>query len=434
MSQAVQDRQATTTSTRWPVLVIVAVVLSAFGPYVASGIRTDQVVVYGLAPVVALIGMWHAQTTKRQAAILGSWMFLVVFALVSTFTVRWSLGSAVLADLDAVLLPLAVAVIVLSVTRSDNRVQLLRAAAATTVLAMSANVAVTLAQVGSGIGIVSRWLPAGDETVAARAATLGRFTGILNQPALAGILYGLALLLTVYWLHRRPWLMVTVFTWLTLGGALGVSKSFTFVSLPIAVAVLLVLTVRRNIFPVLVAAVAVWIVWLYRSELMAALADAFPQWSGLARFGDLFTGLDFAAITGNRFVDESTNAATIALVLDDAPLAGFGAGGLPGVPVDSAWVHALVLAGILGAIGLAATLLAATVGHLTQYSQRPMVEWWTIAGIIAVIGISAWAFPVFTGNRLAVVVWVVILLAFGPTRQPEGDAALSRADRSSAMV
>lgn len=432
MSQAVvsDQHQVTATTSRWPVVVIVLVVLSAFGPYVAAGIRTDQLAIYGLAPVVAVFGMWNAQTTKRQAAILAAWLFFTVFTLIATFTVRLSLSSGVLSDLDSVLLPLAIAVIVLSVTRDHNREQLLRAAAATTVLGMSVNVAITLAQIGAGVQIVARWLPAGDETVAVRAATLGRFTGILNQPALAGVLYGVALLLAVYLLQRRPWLMVTVFAWLTIGGLLGVSKSFVFVSLPIAAAVLLLLTARRSLFPVLVAVTFGWIAWLYRVEILARLMEMFPQWSGLDRFSELFASLDFAAATGNRFADQSTNSSTVAQVMDEAPLAGFGAGGLAGIPLDSAWVHALALAGVLGAIGVAGALLAMTIGHLTQYRDRPVVEWWTVAGIIAVVGVSAWAFPVFTGNRLAVIVWVVLLLAFGPRPSvPSGDRDLGASQR-----
>ena len=50
---------------------MVLVAASAFGPYVGAGLRTDQVVVYGLALVFGALCIWSARFTVAQLAVLG---------------------------------------------------------------------------------------------------------------------------------------------------------------------------------------------------------------------------------------------------------------------------------------------------------------------------------------------------------------------------
>jgi hypothetical protein len=80
--------------------------------------------------------------------------------------------------------------------------------------------------------------------VAANAASDGRYTGIFNQPAEAGIAYGVALLLLTWLARTREWkpFSVTCAAALVItGGVLTVSKVFLLCAAPVAV-----LTVLRG--------------------------------------------------------------------------------------------------------------------------------------------------------------------------------------------
>lgn len=51
------------------------------------------------------------------------------------------------------------------------------------------------------------WTGDGGVSTAERAATMGRYSGIFNQPAEAGVAYSLGLIAAVYALRRQPMIL-----------------------------------------------------------------------------------------------------------------------------------------------------------------------------------------------------------------------------------
>lgn len=395
-------------------MVIAIMLLSAFGPYIAFGIRTDQVVVYALAPVLLLLRFTKLRATVWQLGAVASWSLFAVFVAISTLTGTQPVSGSIVSEVDNILLPIAVSIIVLCCVTPDNRLHLLRVASAIIIIAACINVAIALLQINLGLEFTSAWLPLREESTATRAATLGRYVGIMNQPALTGVFYGMALILSSWLLRRRPWLVSAIFVWLLIGGVITLSKAFLFVALPIAFVILLVIGRQRVLAPMALFGTVTFALYTYRDSVTVWLSSVFPQWSGLDRMAGLFGSLDFAAITGNRFEDDRAGAIIWDRVMADSPLAGFGAGGLDQLPYDSAWIMALLMGGIVGLGAVIATALVFVFGHLSYRSRRDPTEWWSLAGVIAVLVVSAWGFPVFSGDRLAVLVWVVVLIALGP--------------------
>ena len=392
------------------------VCLSDFGPYVTGSARTEQIAVFASVMFILVTG-WPRMTRAPlgPAPFLVGWSGLVAVMLISTVLRPFDPGfygsQPVSHALSAMALPLALMVITWYWTLTADPVSLIRAVAPVAVAAMFVNAVIEIAQVSGGKAAVFSFLPrfwdaapsAG--SVAANAASDGRYTGIFNQPAEAGIAYGLALLALIWLARQRAWKPLAVTcaaVLLATGGVLTLSKVFLLCALPVAVLTVLRGTARLR---VLVTAAAVGgALWL------AEIAGMLPAWSGAATLGYLTRpGTSLATqYTAGRYGAGGTLAPVTADVLRAAPLAGFGAGGLDGPAYDSLWQEVLVVSGILGVI-LAAAVFVMLAWRLTALRTVLAREGWQLACGAAVLAAGASAgIPSLTANRAATLLWLVL--------------------------
>jgi hypothetical protein len=272
------------------------------------------------------------------------------------------------------------------------------------------------------------------DTVAGRASQLGRYTGIFNQPAEAGEMYSIALLAAIY--HYRSDLLRFAGTSLliTVGGLLTISKVFLLVGLPIAAWQVLRQSHGRGRRFVLLAAAAVAVAALAQSGVG-------PQWIGgdfLAQL--LHPGANGDALrlyTGGRLGNSSSLDTVVAAVLQRSPWFGYGAGGLA-VPYDDAWVEALCVAGLCGAVLY--TMLLATLAVCWLRRRVPAGSGGARSArsrlggglVLLVIGASV-GLPALTANRVATIAWLLIGLILlspgsdGDSRVTDPNATDSRA-------
>jgi hypothetical protein len=327
--------------------------------------------------------------------------------------------------LSAMAIPLALIVIAWYWTLSADPVSLIRAVAPLIVAALCVNTVAEVAQVSAGkaaLGVLPRfWATAGQaHTVAALAAQNGRYTGIFDQPAEAGIAYGVALLCLIWQarLGLRPSLVTGGAVLVIAGGVLTLSKVFLLGALPVAVVT--VLRGRSRVRAAATAAAAAGGVWL------TGAAGLLPAWHlGSQALGSL---LDprvslTAQYTAGRYGTGSTLGPAVADVLHAAGWSGFGAGGI-NVPYDSLWLEVLAVSGVLG-VTFAAVFLAGLVWrwvHLRARLGRP--EWHLAGGVLALaLGASA-GLPSLTANRAGTLLWLilgVLLTARAASRLPHRD-------------
>ena len=243
-------------------------------------------------------------------------------------------------SLAAMAVPLALMIVTWYWSLAASPDRLLAAAARVVIPCMCVNAVLEMVQLAKGKAEVFAWLPqfwdaapAGG-SVAANAAGNGRYTGIFNQPAEAGIAFGVALLLLI-WLARRelnPVLVTVAAVLLTAGGVLTLSKVFLLCTVPAVVVT--VLRGRTRIRVVATAGVCACAVWL------AGSAGLLPSWAlGGRSLGSLaHPGASLAAqYSAGRYGTGGTLAPVTADVLRNAWPAGFGAGGLAGPAYDSLW-------------------------------------------------------------------------------------------------
>ncbi len=392
-------------------LLLTILVASAFGPYLVRGLRTDDVGVYALGAALLPLVWVRLRPSPALAAIIASWLLLFGVAAIGSIdpppnTTGYPSGSA-LANLDNLVLPLVTTLVVLALLEMGaDREVLIRRTAGIVVIAMSVNAFIALLQTRFPLdSYLARWWASTDESVATRAVTLGRFTGIIAQPALAGIMYSIALLCALYVLHHRPAMLAPVGILLVLGGALAVSKAFFIVGLPVAGWHWLKMgnQRQRRLVAVIGASAAAL------SMVSLGLLD---KWSGAARLKRLLPTGDAAQLqfyAGNRYGTQAATEPVLTAVLREAPVAGLGLDGL-GTSTDTMWLYALTLAGLLGVAAIATVLIVLLVAQRRRRSGMPEAERRLFDGMVIVVAATCLGFPGLTGNRLAVIEWTLIVL------------------------
>jgi hypothetical protein len=403
--------------------------LSVFGPYVVGSLRIEQIVVLAMLAGIGTMG-WPVMARRPfyPFPVVLAWLGICVVMALGAVWRATDLGGygsqSPSHGFAAFVMPLAFMVVTWFWTLTADTADLIRDIARIIVAAMGANALIAMAQLAMGKAEISGLLPhfwsgsTGPDSVASAAAENGRFSGIFNQPADAGIAYGLALFCLIYLTRRaaRPqWKPVWGLAVLLLtGGVLSVSKTFILGALPIAA---VVVARRQRARSRVIAATAFGGAALW----VLAVLHVLPAWpagtaaaKGLASAGSLTS-----QVTGLRYGSGGTLAPVLADVLRSSPWAGFGAGGL-NTPYDSLWVEALVVAGILGVVLMACVLALLTVRWARQRgvlspAQRSLAG----ASLALAVGASL-GIPSVTSDPAAALLWLImgVLITGQPARRP----------------
>lgn len=401
-------------------VLVAAMAVSAFGPYLFSGVRIEQITVYGTFAVLVL-GFWWMRATpgRHGAAVMALLVLQLTVAVIGAVdppqnTTRYQ-GGDVLAGIDNLALPIAILAIVwmLHAAGGDRRA-LITLVCRVTVWVMIGNAGLAAwATIGSGPDLAVFQSAGTEQSVAFRAEQMGRFSGIFNQPAEAGLMYSVALLAAIYLYRQRAVLLAATGIALSLGGVLTVSKVFLLVGLPAALWQVLRSAggQGRRMAALVAGALIAW------GVLRSGVA---PRWTGAKYLSRLLPGGDqdpLALYTAGRFASGSGLAQVAEAVRGSSPVWGFGAGGL-GAAYDNAWIEALAINGIAGAALL--TGIVVVLAHAWWSTRRTIgeAESRLAGGLVAVLVGAAMGVPSLTANRCATIVWLLLALLLLTGRGP----------------
>lgn len=386
--------------------IVVALVLATFGPYVAGPVRTEQLMVYGLA-LLSVVTLLRLKTWSFW--LLGPWLWIVGVTTAATFLtyqgrLPWDRGS-ILSGYDNLLLPMAIMLVIWTMLPAASVGVAFRTAAKTLIWASACNA--VLSVISSLIPTVmvpllQPFWTAEDGAVAETAMEMGRFTGVFNQPAEAGVIYSLAAILAVWVYSHRAVLLYVLLTVLTVGGMLSVSKVFLLIGLPVMLALLW--ATRRGID-------RLWMVGMIVFLAIFTLTSTFIQdWAGydyMMRLLEVPQGESVIQFyTAGRWNEDASMRTVLLVVLAASPFAGIGAAGLQ-VPYDSQWTETMVMSGLLGTIGL---LVVFVVMLLWFCRVQTLHLRWTAFAIWLVLFFGSFGISTLTANRVSTSVWVIIAL------------------------
>jgi hypothetical protein len=389
-------------------LVVAVLVLASFGPYVVSGLRTEQFAVYGL---LATIGFVQLMSTRLPSLPPRAWTLLATWAVYVTIAAvvgvgeqppsRWAPG-ALLAAVDNFVAPLAVLLLVWSTVAPGTADRALRLAAKLIALSMAFNgvLAVGMTRVDMSGLLRPFWSGAEGTATAERAALAGRFSGVFNQPAEAGIAYGIAALCAWYVWRERPRLLYPLLLAIVAGGLLSVSKVFIFGGLPVVL--WLLLRGSRTRGTALFVGVAAIL-----GVIQSGIAG---QWTGADSLGRLLRPAEdqnlLTLFTAGRFGQDSTLSGAFDQVWQVSPWFGFGIRGLM-TPSDNAWLGAFIAAGVIGLAAYTATLLTIFVIARREKTDAGRAF---ATGLVVVIIAGSMGLAALTANRVTTLIWLLIAL------------------------
>ncbi|MEH0986166.1 hypothetical protein [Micromonospora sp. CPCC 205556] len=395
--------------------------LGAFGPYLAPGLRTEQVGVYGAVAALFLFGLWmRVRLTGTAQWVAAAHLTLIAVAASGVLLpppnhTLYRPGS-ILAGLDNVLLPIAVvAVVGMLVGAGADPGRMLRAVCASVVWAMAGNALLAIHSAASDdTRVLAPFRLFGEaESVADRAEQLGRYSGIFNQPAEAGLVYSVAVLAALYLYQQHIGRLTVALLALTVGGVLSVSKVFLLVGVPVAIAYALLAPGRwRRLAAVGAATVA--------AHLVAS--RYLDQWEGQSFALRLLPGSSGSSdqvgvYTAGRFGGQSTLQDVVDIMFAISPTFGVGLGGLQ-MAYDNGWVEVLVMAGLFGVALHTALLAALLVGWAGVRNGRP--ESGLAGGLVLVVIGASFGLPALTANRCATAVWLLLGLLLLVRRDGSG--------------
>ena len=397
-----------------PGLVVVTLLsVSAFGPYLIYGVRTDQAVTYILAAIVLPFAFPRIRLSMPGIVTISAWMiFVVVSALMwatggAPVASAWGRGS-VIAGADALLLPVATFLLVSATVPSGSIKEAVGILTRVVSLGMCVNAGLALIQylAPAAVSILSSFWGSGG--TAERALTVGRYTGIAGQPSVAGIMYSLALVFAIYSFRDQQFVKTLVVAALVLGGVLTLSKGFLLGGLPIA-AIQMVLTSRR--FGQRATLLLSGMIATYAATTVGVVS----HWRGFDRLSYLIPGggATLQDYTGNRYGSLGSSAGVIDEVLSLSPIGGYGLVGVQ-IATDTAFVHALVFGGLVGVACVAVVTMMPLVTFWRRRESMLAHDRLLMGGLALIVLVSSAGAPILVSNRASVIVWAMLALLLRP--------------------
>ena len=422
MTVGVLERNAVEVEQRraWFARILVGLItIATFGPYVYGGIRTEQVVIYlvGFLTIPAL-GQMRPRGGLR---FLIAWVLYVLVAMVSVVFPSVAVAPRdpgnFLAGLDNVATPLLILLIVwtwvpekVAPSAVDLFTRLLS-------VAMAANGILAIIATRFDISALLRpfWSASTVATTTADLSeSMGRYGGIFNQPAEAGIAYSLAGIAAIYAWKHRPALLALILVPITIGGLICVSKVFVLGGLPVIIVYWMIAQTGGRRIATLFALVLVGL-GVLQSGLLG-------QWTGFNYLARLINpdgdGGALAFYSAGRLAQDSTYNTVIGDALGYSPVVGVGVGGWA-VPYDGAIPEALVVGGVIGL----ALYVAVVVGifTLTRRGASKDIRLFALFFAIVVAG-SSFGISPLTANRDSTIIWMLIALLVLARRATEAPA------------
>lgn len=391
-------------------------IVSAFGIYLGGGLRIEHLILYPLSilfVVTSLLG--KKKVLKNQLILLTIWITVLAVSLLVTFLNEENKTLFnVLADMESFLQPLFLMFLFVFVSKTlnpnDNE-QTLITASKTLLVMLTLNTFFVFASIFTDVSQIGKWFWGGDGTwsVAMNAAGNGRYSGIFNQPMESGVMYSIGLFAWLYLsekinVFKLKYILVLYL--MLFGGLVSVSKIFIFGG--IGLFLLGVLFNKRNLKMMLYL--------VFGTVILGTIAYQFllKTWMGLNYLLRFFgSNQDFMyLLTAGRFGGENSQQSQLfSNIWNESPLFGIGFG--MSEVYDSGYYHFFAIAGTIGLVALLLIIILmsfTSMNFLNVNRFGPESKFFFLL-LILIIG-GSFGSPVFTLNRVSIVLWVFLGLLY----------------------
>lgn len=406
----------------WTDMIPIFIIVAAFGPYVFSsyGLRSEHLLIYPLLLFAIPVFIMRQRFIQWSRPLLGMLVLLLGITL-------WTLAASMLgsypivssykyvACLENYIQPIAVIILVLAFVRYTLYTDFLRffqRLCWCLILLLCLNSIIACCSIFFDLSNFIRpfvFSCFGDQSVSQQAASMGRYSGIFNQPFENGLTYSLGLLSWGY-LNRvsakTGFIDYCTLFMLIVGGAFSVSKMFILGGIPVFIlywnpvgTFKKYLNLRFVLAAIMGCCVISWMVQF---------------WAGWGYFCRLFKiGGEVNLVvlyTGGRFgMGSSLITSQFARIWQEAPLHGFGFGTVS--CFDNGYLEFFLQGGMVALLGylvlLGVFFWHGFRGFLNGYEEGRLL----LAYFVLVMGGNLGA-PVITINRFSTIFWVLTTFLF----------------------
>ncbi|MGE7650478.1 hypothetical protein ACQKM1_22285 [Peribacillus frigoritolerans] len=399
--------------TIYPILLLV----SAFGPYlsISLGVKTDNLVTYSFGLLFLFYALTNKSVKIKKSLLLlfVVWVCAFLFLLLRTLA-EWDIVSvsAVIAECKNFTQPIAILMMFLFtffMNKETDPKELIRKSSWTLVILLSLNTIWIFIGFFIDQTMINQYFWRGDESVASRAMTMGRYSGIFNQPMEAGAAYCIGLFAWLYLAENRfmnirlkPTLLLIL---LVSGGLLTVSKVFLFGGLIMFLGgTLFVKPVRIRIIRLTI------LVFLIGFPIYYYLLHTWDGINYLFRFfghNSQQQGLLNLLTAGRYGGSNSQQSDFFSEIFKSSPIYGEGLGSQQ--VLDSGFFHFFANGGLIGLGFYLLILLTLCYSIIKFYFYTKFSsETKFFIGITLLVIIASFGSPVFTLNRSSVILWLFI--------------------------
>jgi hypothetical protein len=406
--------------------IIIFVVISSFGPYLSKdiGIRPDHIIIYTVFLWSLVKISLRPSLFKINKTIL---MLLCFLFSVTLWTLLVTLlhdprvtTSKIIASAENYIQPIALILLLVVATfqkSMKDRLKILEQACFAVCVLLCINTLISIAEIFIDtwpfVQYFIRAETLSDFSVWRNAVSMGRYSGIFNQPLEAGIGYTIGLGAWLYIFEKKRQLdtfKLILLSGLLIGGSLSVSKIFVICGIPLAMVYFIFIGGFQNIFKLhFLTKITIFL----GCTLPIAIA-LMKFWDGSEYFLRLFN-IDFSSgdnliyfYTAGRFGTEHTTVKDLfSQTIREAPIHGFGFGAFS--PLDNGYLEFFYQGGLVGLIFYMAILLV-MVQHIFQVYKRSPNECRLLAFLLIIVIGGGMGAPVLTINRSSIFLWVLIVL------------------------
>jgi len=385
-------------------------IVVAFGPYIhlGLGIRLEHLVIYPLFVLMFLFSFKSKYVFIKDGLVLFAiWMFAVAFMGIRTLFGNESELISALSDFESIMQPFVIlllfTLIVINFSKGNAKERIIKASKILIFL-LSLNTIWSIFNIFMDFTTINSYFWGSKESVASRAMTNGRFSGVFNQPMEAGVMYSIGLFCWVYLSERLEKIklryIISLFL-MIIGGLLTVSKVFLFGGLGLF---FLGVIFNKNIWK-LMFSLSFW------SLAIGAPTFYFftKTWGGLdylLRFFGSNQGI-IRLLTSGRFGENSQQSSLFESVWKQNPLFGSGFGVHP--IYDSGFFYFFGNGGLLALVFYVIILIIfvlMAIKFLILGKLNSESKFFSLI-VILIIGSSV-GVPVLTLNRVSIVLWVFV--------------------------
>lgn len=220
-------KEPTVLFTKW---IVTAISVSGVFPYLPGGLRLEHLI-FPLALIISIIvSIYRLNSVSRPLLLISFLLFFgAIFAVaVSYFSASSGAAAPMLTMSVRLLLPAIVFASMAFCQPNDSSFSTSTAAAIVFISVPISLVAIisTFIDLSS---FLSYYIKNEEDSVWTQAFSLGRFTGLFNQPLEAGVFYSVALLALIYLISIRwglPAGRLLILGFILIGGSLSLSKNF----------------------------------------------------------------------------------------------------------------------------------------------------------------------------------------------------------------